>query len=154
MRKFKCLFFILLLLFFSAPLIASEATDIYDQALRYFKRGEYQLAVDEFTKVLDLGLSGGYDTGINYASVYYNRGKSYKRLLKWDEAADDFSMVIGLSPNDADSYYERSGCFNMLGLTEESERDLSRACELDDKFCTEKMLKEKKEQKEKEEWWR
>ncbi len=154
MRKFKFLFFLLLFFSFSSSIIASEVMDIYDQALRYYKRGSYQLAVDEFTRVLDLGLSGGYDTGINYASVYYNRGKSYKRLLKWDEAADDFSMVIGLNPNDADSYYERSGCFNMLGMAEEAERDLSRACELDDKYCTEEMLKKKKEQKEKEIWWR
>ena len=154
MRKFKCLFFLLIFLSFSSSLIASEVMDIYEQALRYHKRGDYQLAVDEFTKVLELGLSGGYDTGINYASVYYNRGKTYKKLLKWDEAADDFSMVIGLNPNDAQSYYERSGCFNMLGMTEESERDLSRACELDDEYCTEEMLKEKREQKEKEKWWR
>jgi hypothetical protein len=74
--------------------------------------------------------------------------------LKWSEAADDFSMVIGLSPNDAASYYERSGCFNMLGMAEESERDHARACELDDKYCTEEMMQEKREQKEKEKWWR
>lgn len=154
MRKFKCLFFLLLFLSFTSSLIASEVMDIYEQALRYHKRGDYQRAVEEFARVLDLGLSGGYDTGINYASVYYNRGKSYKKLLKWDEAADDFSMVIGLSPNDAQSYYERSGCFNMLGMIEESERDLSRACELDDEYCTEEMMKEKKEKKEKEKWWR
>jgi tetratricopeptide (TPR) repeat protein len=154
MRKYKCLFSLLIFLSFTSIVIASEVMDIYEQGLRYFKRGQYQLAVDEFTKVLDMGLSGGYDTGINYASVYYNRGKSYKRLLKWNEAADDFSMVIGLSPNDADSYYERSGCFNMLGMTEESERDHTRACELDNKYCTEEMLKEKREQKEKEKWWR
>lgn len=154
----KSLFTAALLAFFliSLPLFAVETDfeQIYENAMKSFNRGDYEKAVEGFTEVIETILSGGADKGINVATVYYNRGLSYKKMLAWEEAADDFSMVIGLYPNDAEAYYHRGGCFKILGQEEEAMRDLYRACELDDEFCTEKMLKEKQERKEAEMWWK
>ena len=133
-----------LLLFVSAPM-ADEIMDLNNKALRTYKRGNYEDSYELFTQVLDLGMSGGYETSVSYASVYYNRGLCLKKLKLWEEAANDFSMVIGFFPTDADAYYERGGCYNMMGLDEESERDHLKACDLEDKYCTEKMLKDKRE---------
>ena len=153
MKKIVYLLFPFLLTLLLAPVFASEETELYDFALKLYQRGDYVKAVDEFTKILTLGFSGGFDSNLNYASVYYNRGLCFKKLLMWEKAADDFSMVIGLFPNDPDAYYQRSGCFAMLGMQKEAKIDLDYACDLDDKYCTEEMLDAKKEKKDKEQWW-
>ena len=147
---------LLALFLISLPLFAEEMDieRIFENAMKSSNRGDYQKAVEGFTEVIEIILSGGADEGINISTVYFNRGLSYKNLHAWEEAADDFSMVIGLYPNDAEAYYHRGGCLNLLGLEEEALRDLYRACELDDEYCTEKMLKEKREREEAEIWWR
>ncbi|MBN1881688.1 MAG: tetratricopeptide repeat protein [Deltaproteobacteria bacterium] len=140
----------------SLPLFAVEEDyeTVYERATKSFNRGDYEKAVEGFTEVIEIILSGDADVGINIATVYFNRGLSYKKMLAWEEAADDFSMVIGLYPNDAEAYYHRGGCYKILGLEEEALRDHNRACEIDDEYCTEKMLKEKRERKEAEMWWK
>jgi len=147
---------VLALFLMSFALFAVEADfeQTYENAMKSFNRGDYEKAVEGFTEVIETILSGGADEGINIATVYYNRGLSYKKMLAWEEAADDFSMVIGLHPNDAEAYYHRGGCYKILGMEEEAMRDLNRACELEDEYCTEKMLKEKQERKEAEMWWK
>jgi tetratricopeptide (TPR) repeat protein len=154
----KSIFVTAILAFFllSLPLLAVEADfeQTYENAMKSFNRGDYEKAVEGFSEVIEVILSGGADKGINIATVYYNRGLCYKKMLAWEDAADDFSMVIGLYPNDAEAYYHRGGCFKILGLEEEAMQDIYRACELDDEFCTEKMLKEKKEREEAKKWWR
>jgi Flp pilus assembly protein TadD len=69
-------------------------------------------------------------------------------------ALDDFSLIIGFSPTDAQAYYERAGCYKMIGDEKNAELDHQKACDLDDKYCSEKMLEEKREKKEKEKWWK
>ncbi len=98
--------------------LAADLKDLYQDAQRSFRHGDYERAITEWTRVLTPEPT---DTGgelIDLSSVYFNRGMTYKKLLKWKEAADDFSMVIGLDPNDAEAYYQRGGCYNMLGLAE------------------------------------
>jgi|GEM_PF-1947291 len=147
---------LLALFLISLPLLAVEPDyeQTYENAMKAFNRGDYEKAVEGFTEVIEIILSGGAGEGLNIATVYYNRGLSYKKMLAWEEAADDFSMVIGLYPNDAEAYYHRGGCFKVLGMEDEAMRDLYRACELDDEYCTEKMLKEKQERTEAEMWWK
>jgi tetratricopeptide (TPR) repeat protein len=152
-RLFLLTVAIFLLTGFSAA-IASEASDTYDKAIRYFKRGKYELALEAFTKVIELGFEGDEKTSSNILAVYFQRGICYKKLRRCEEAIDDFSLVIGFSPADAQAYYERAGCYKMTGDEKNSKIDHNKACELDDKYCDEKMLREKREKKEQEKWWK
>jgi tetratricopeptide (TPR) repeat protein len=124
---------------------AADLKDVYEDAQRDFRRGQYDLALAEWTRIISPEPT---DTGgemIDPAPVYFNRGLTYKKLLMWKEAADDFSMVVGFNPNDADALYQRGGCYLMLGLSDKGEADILRACELKDDYCTEKMLQRKQE---------
>ena len=144
MRR-QCVALLFLITIVCAGEVASAADlrDVYADAQRYFKRGQYELAAAEWTRILtpEPADTGG-DT-IDPISVYFNRGLTYKKLEKWNEAADDFSMVIGLNPNDAEAFYQRAGCYAMLGLNDKADADILRACELKDDYCSEKMLKQK-----------
>ncbi|MBN1573750.1 MAG: tetratricopeptide repeat protein [Deltaproteobacteria bacterium] len=134
--------------------VASDASDTYDKALRDFKRGQYEQAIEGFTKVIKLGFEGDERTSSNILAVYFQRGICYKKLHNWDKALDDFSLVIGFSPTDAQAYYERAGCYKMIGDEKNAKLDQGKACDLDDNYCDEKMLMEKREKKEKEKWWK
>ena len=128
---------------------AAGLKDVYDDAQRHFRRGDYPAAIELWTSVIDAETSGATIEGIDLSTVYFNRGLSYKRLLKWKEASDDFSMVLGFYPNDAEALYQRGGCYNMMGLADKADADITRACELADTYCTAKMLEDKQRRTEK-----
>jgi tetratricopeptide (TPR) repeat protein len=132
--------------------LAADLKDIYADAQRDFRRGAYESAAAEWTRIISPEPT---DTGgevIDLASVYYNRGLTYKKLLKWKEASDDFSMALGLNPNDAEAFYQRAGCYEKLGLSDKASADILRACELKDDYCTEKMLEQKRGNKNENSW--
>jgi tetratricopeptide (TPR) repeat protein len=132
--------------------LAADLKDIYSDAQRDFRRQNYELAAAEWTRIISPEPT---DTGgemIDPASVYYNRGLTYKKLLKWKEASDDFSMVLGLNPNDAEAFYQRAGCYEMLGLGDKADADILSACALKDDYCTEKMLEQKKGKNKENSW--
>ena len=140
MKRIFLLTVAVLLLTGYSTAVASEASDAYNKALRYFKRGKYELALEGFTRVIELGFEGDEKTSSNILAVYFQRGICYKRLHNWEKALDDFSLVIGFSPTDAQAYYERAGCYKMIGDEKNAKLDHYKACELDDKYCDEKML--------------
>ncbi len=154
MKRFLFLTIVALLITGFSVALASEASDTYDKSLRYFKRGNYERALEGFTKVIELGFQGDEKSSSNILAVYFQRGICYKKLHEWNKALDDFSLVIGFAPTDAQSYYERAGCYKMIGDEINSKLDHEKACELEDAFCDEKMLKEKRDKKEKENWWK
>jgi tetratricopeptide (TPR) repeat protein len=147
MKKYIGLF-VLLLSLSSAVASAADLKAVFDDAQRHFRRGDYGGAVELWTRVIESVPTDIYADEIDLTVVYYNRGLSYKKLQLWKEAADDFSMVIGFVPNDAGALYERGGCYAMLGLADKATADVSKACELDDDYCTKEMLEQKKEKKE------
>jgi Flp pilus assembly protein TadD len=148
MRRKLVVFLCLVAAFFAAgTLTAADLKDVYADAQRHFNRGQFELAVDDWTRILtpEPGDTGG--EMIDPLPVYFNRGLTYKKLQRFEEAADDFSMVVGLNQNDAEAFYQRGGCYRMLGLTDKADADILRACDLDDKYCSEKMLEQKREKK-------
>jgi|TARA_B110000196_G_scaffold34131_1_gene25757 tetratricopeptide (TPR) repeat protein len=62
------------------------AYDYYIQGIEYQNLGEYQLAINNYTKAIN-----EYP---DYAPAYYNRGITYNKLGKYEDAIADFSRVI------------------------------------------------------------
>jgi len=136
----------------AGTLFATDLKAVYEDAQKDFRRGAYERAAEQWTRIIaPEPTDTGGDT-IDLASVYFNRGLTYKKLLKWAEAADDFSMVLGLNPNDAEALYQRGGCYVMLGLTDKANADVLKACALEDAYCTEKMLEQKREKNKGNSW--
>ena len=60
-----------------------------------------------------------------------NVGTIYEKLEKYDEAINDFSTAISLSPNSPSSINSRGLTYEKQGRLDEAVQDFSRAIELD-----------------------
>ncbi|MCG6881167.1 MAG: tetratricopeptide repeat protein [Deltaproteobacteria bacterium] len=67
------------------------ADDFYDQGIAWYHKGEYDRAVKDFTKVLEMA-----PEGTNNYIVYYNRGLAYYKLRDYDRAIRDFDTGLQL----------------------------------------------------------
>jgi len=67
------------------------ADDFYNQGIAWYQKGEYDRAVKDFTKVLEMAPEGFE----NYV-VYYNRGLAYYKLRDYDRAILDFNTGLQL----------------------------------------------------------
>ena len=65
----------------------------------YHRKGELNLAIDDFTKATEL------DSEL--AEAYLNRGIIYGETGDFDKAIDDFTKLIQLIPDDAMAYFYR-----------------------------------------------
>ena len=116
--------------------INRQATDYFNEAIvldpncsdAYFWRGffylteslKYQLAIDDFTRVIQIGLK--------YEDVVYQyRGKAFNRLFKYDKALADFNLAISYKPKDDYLYSERGETYNSLGQYERAIEDFNQA---------------------------
>jgi protein O-mannosyl-transferase len=92
------------------------------RGVAYGKLGEYQLAIDDFSKAI--GLRPGYPT------AYYNRGVAYGKLGNYQLAIEDFSKNIDLKPDNAESYSSRGLAYYLLGNNKYACQDAQKSCEL------------------------
>ncbi len=68
------------------------ATKYYNRGLAHSKKGELELAIEDYSKAIELKP--------NYADAYYNRGGAWLRLGERDKAKVDLETARNLG-NDA-----------------------------------------------------
>ena len=56
-----------------------------------------------------------------------NRGYSYARLNRFEEAIEDYSEAIRLDPNNSHSYHNRGILYEKLNQLEKAQADLEHA---------------------------
>jgi len=101
--RFRVDIWVLLLAIFIAPnLMAAEAPSMdaeayYNRGVSYGKKGEYDRAIADFTKALEINP--------RLAQAYYNRGVAYERKGEYDQAIADYTNALELSPSN-DAYYQ------------------------------------------------
>lgn len=74
--------------------IKADSKSIMQTANEYYKNNRYQLAIDEYNKLLLDGFEG--------TSLYYNLGNAHYRLGKIGYAILYYEKALKLSPNDED----------------------------------------------------
>ncbi len=67
----------------------------YERGMAYFKHENWQNAEDDFLQAI--AHNKDYS---RYKTYYYWRASTYEHLRKWNEAADDYSRVMGLDPGE------------------------------------------------------
>jgi tetratricopeptide (TPR) repeat protein len=77
----------------------SRVEKLFDEALMALRKMRYNLAFDLFTEVMELEPE--------IPEVHYNRGLAAGHLLKWEEAAQNFSMALRMT-SDTDSFLQRA----------------------------------------------
>ena len=92
MKKYLINIFYLLIILSS--LAKADSNSIMQTANEYYKNNRYQLAIEEYNKLLLDGFEG--------TSLYYNLGNAHYRLGKVGYAILYFQKALKLSPNDED----------------------------------------------------
>jgi len=90
----KYLINIFYLLIFLSSLAKADSNSIMQTANEYYKNNRYQLAIEEYNKLLLDGFEG--------TSLYYNLGNAHYRLGKGGYAILYYEKALKLSPNDED----------------------------------------------------
>ncbi len=102
----------------------NPAESFFDSAFDAYERGDYQQAIEDYTRSLEIG--GYYE-----AFAHHNRGLAYYNLERYEEALADFDAAIALDSAYAHAYYMRGLTYQKLDRHELALENFNRAIELD-----------------------
>jgi tetratricopeptide (TPR) repeat protein len=104
----------------SAPKTAGA---FLDRGILFYKRGDYETAIEDFTEVLKLNP--------DYAAAYFNRGVAYNDKKDYDRAIADYTQAIRLDPDLAPAYNNRGAAYNDKKDYDRAIADFTQAIRLD-----------------------
>ncbi len=81
-----CIYYVL----YVGPL--SRIAAFLDKAEEYYERSEYEKALKEYKKILDIDK--------NYMEAYHGMGDCYRGMYKYDEAITEYKRIVGPYVND------------------------------------------------------
>jgi tetratricopeptide (TPR) repeat protein len=110
-----------------SPAISKNANANFGKGGTYAEQGQYELAIAEFTKAIELDP--------NYAPSYASRGSAYGYLGEYQKAIDDYTKAIELDPTYPRAYINRGLAYSRLGESYKANQDKAKACELDPSYC-------------------
>lgn len=93
-----------------------------DRGSFYLTKGEYDQAISEFNKALEINPK---DSG-----AYKNRGAAYMNKRQYDQAISDYTKALEINPKDAEAYNIRGRAYYFKGEYEKSWEDLNKAEDL------------------------
>lgn len=94
----------------------------FDLGNSYFRLGDYQKAIAEYTAVIRLNPDS--------AEAYFNRGIAYVHLGDCQAAVADFTQAIQLNPDKDDAYYNRGNAYSILANYQAAIIDYTQAIQL------------------------
>jgi len=98
------------------------AKDYNQQGVTYSEQGQYDLAILEFNRALEI------DPGSTEA--YNNRGITYSKKDQFDSAISDFSKALEIDPKDTKVLYNRGLTYAIEGQYDLALPDLKKCLEL------------------------
>jgi tetratricopeptide (TPR) repeat protein len=100
-----------------------SAKTYYDSGIKYLERKEYDLAISEFSKALEV-----YPES---SETYNNRGFAYAKKTWYDLAISDFTKALKIDPNDPQPNYNRGIAYAIKGQFDMALLDLNKCLNLD-----------------------
>lgn len=86
--------------------MTAPISSYFDDGMRFFEEGQYEQAIELFTKALRLSLG-------DLAETHLYRGISYAYLDAYDKAMNDFNNALRKNPYIADAYNERGNLYRL-----------------------------------------
>ena len=86
---------ILIVIFIFNPFVNADVNSQMQKANELYKNNQYQLAIDEYNKIINQGYEG--------ASLYYNLGNAHYRLGNVGFAILYYEKALKISPSDEDA---------------------------------------------------
>jgi tetratricopeptide (TPR) repeat protein len=85
----------------------SRAESYLNSGDEYYGKGEYDLAIKDYTRAINLNK--------NYGRAYGNRGNAYSAKGEYDLAIEDYNQAISLNTMDADLFNRRGEAYTYKG---------------------------------------
>jgi tetratricopeptide (TPR) repeat protein len=100
-----------------------SAKTFYDSGVKYLGKKEYDLAISEFNKSLEI-----YPVS---AATYNNRGFAYAKKGRYDLAISDFTKALEIEPNGPQPYYNRGVTYVIKSQFDMALLDLNKCLNID-----------------------
>ena len=100
----------------------TQAADLYKEAFGAFTRGENDIAIEQFTKAIEI------DPG--FALAYQGLAEVYSRSERLDEAIEAIQKAIDAEPEESLYYTSLSRFLQRQGRIPEAEAAAARAAQL------------------------
>ena len=101
---------------------AESAQEHYAQGKALLQSGQWEQAILEFTKAIDLDP--------DYREAYSERAYAYYQKGEYDKALSDSNKIIELNPEDPFAYFNRGIAYKALGKKAEALADFEKCIEL------------------------
>ena len=108
-----------------------EAFLFLKNGLDYSKKKQFDRAIQEFTKAINLEP--------RYTTAYYDRGCAYSGKGDHEKAIEDFSIAIAIDSSYANAYYNRGITYEKKSQMEKAKADFQKACDLGDQDACKKV---------------
>jgi hypothetical protein len=105
-----------------SQVLGKAADSFYNRGITYAKFGQYQLAIGDYNKAIDLNPAD--------IKAYNNRGNAYANLDQYHKSIESYDQAIHLKTNYTDAYNNRGIIYLLHGNKEPGCRDVEKACEL------------------------
>ncbi len=105
--------------------MTAPISSYFDDGMTCFEEGEYEQAVELFTRALRLSLG-------DLAETHLYRGLCYAYLEAYDRAMSDFNDALRRNPYIADVYNERGNLYRLNGEHQLAIEDYNAAIAIDD----------------------
>jgi tetratricopeptide (TPR) repeat protein len=93
-----------------------------ERGIAYAEKGQYDLAISEFTKAVGIDPSS--------AETYNNRGIAYSKKGRYNLAISDFTRALSLNHDGARAYYNRGITYALMGRADLALSDFNSAATL------------------------
>ena len=95
---------------------------ITNRGIGYAEKGQYDLAIEEFTRALGINP--------NWGDLFYNRGSAYSKMRQYDLAIADYNRALELDSNNFDALNNRGVAKQNSGDVSGGDYDVERARQL------------------------
>jgi tetratricopeptide (TPR) repeat protein len=103
------------------------ATALYNRGIAYLDRGDFDRAIADFDRVIELRP----DT----SKAFYNRAISYLRRGEFERAVKDFDRVVQLTPDYAPGFRNRGNAYRGLLAFDRAIQDYDQAIKLSPEYA-------------------
>ncbi len=104
------------------PLVLSagdmdQAIVHYNRGYDYYKKGEYDKAIEELNKSLE------FDT--KNENAFYGLGNCYYRKQSYEKAVDGYKKAIEINPDFSNAHYGLGTAYSALRMTDEADKEFT-----------------------------
>jgi tetratricopeptide (TPR) repeat protein len=107
----------------SIEFVATTANEYYQRALRLTDEKKHELAIDEYSKAIDLVPQ--------FFEAIDNRGFCKMDLAEWTDAIEDFKTSLSLNPNSLLAEFSIGECYLNLGDGKKAKEQFEKAIAID-----------------------